>query len=243
MKKIVLFATALMLSATMMAQNVESTTLQVGTVTAQGYTLRLSQDEKTVRNALEQRLKDARLKTKKVDGYTACIDQLCADIASVPVNLYTKVEEQGHRKDRYTVVTLCVIPSDLTVNQADVQAGAQRFLSDFASYVTRHEARGQMEKEQDNLKKVQKKQASAVAAVTKINKSIASDQEKIADRKKDIEKYNQKIKECQEDIKKLEASIAKSQEELKGAEANVKAADETVRSAQSEVDKYRSIAE
>ena len=92
------------------------------------------------------------------------------------------------------------------------------------------------------LKKALKKQAAAVAAVEKIEKSIKNDQDKIIDKKKDIEKYQEKIKECQKDIKDLEANIAKSQDKKAEAQKEVEAENKNVKTVEGQVEFFRSMA-
>ena len=240
MKKIVLLPALLLAFVVANGQTAVSKSVQVGTVTVPGFELTIQKDAKLVQNAMDNRLKEADLKTKKSEGFVAALDQLFAEIATVPINLYTLVEKDG--KDK-SVVTVCVIPTDLTVDREVMQGNLRSFLEGFAQYVTRFEAKKNMESEQSNLKKATKVAASAVAAVEKIDKSIQKDKEKIAEKKQEIEKYNQKIKECQEDIRKLEANIAKSQEKKAGAQKDVEKANSDVQSVQGEVEKYRAISE
>ena len=140
-------------------------------------------------------------------------------------------------------MTVCVIPTDLTADREVMQGNLRAFLQNLVQYVNRFEAKNNMEAEQDNLKKAQKKQASAVGAVEKLDKNIAKNKEKIAGKRKDIEKYKEKIKECEEDIKKLEADIAKDQDKKSDAQKTVEQANENVKSAEGEVEKYRQQAE
>ncbi len=240
MKRILTLTAALLLAAGAMAQNVMPTEAKIGTVTAPAFTVTIQKSEKLVQEAMNKRLKEAGLKAKNDNGYVAAIDQLFAEIATVPINLYTKVEKESKNS---TVVVVCVIPTNFSSDQTDMQANARRFLEGFAAYVDKHEASLNMAAEKDNLKKATKVHASAVSAVEKIDKSIQSDREKIASKQKEIEKYNQKIKECQEDIKKLEASIAKSQSKRADAEKDVNAAQENVKAVEGEVEKYRSLSE
>ena len=239
-KRILSFTLIAMLFAGAMAQNIETVNIQVGDVTAPAFRLSIEKDVNLTQDAMNKRLKDAKLKTKKTDGYIAALDQLFSEISTSPINLYTKVEKDGRNASK---VTVCVIPSDLTVDREAMQGNVRNFLADFQRYVSRFEANNNMLAEQDNLKKAQKAQAAAVSVVNKLDKSIKSDQDKIADKKKDIEKYNQKIKECQEEIKSLEANIVKSQEKKVGAQKEVETANENVKKVQGEVEKYRSLSE
>ena len=239
MKKLFLLPAMLMAFSMVMAQNIETKSVQVGTVTAPGFSVTIQKKADLVQDAMNKRLKDAGLKTKKSEGFIAALDQLFAEIATDPVNLYTKVEKDSKNS---ATVTVCVIPTDLTADREAMMANVRRFTEDFVQYVTRFEAQNNMEAEKDNLKKAEKG-AKAVAAVEKLDKNIQKNKEKIADKKKDIEKYNQKIKEAQEDIKKLESEIAKDEQKKADAQKDVEKANDNVRNVQGEVEKYRQQAE
>ena len=239
-KKLLLFSAALVLFAGVKSQNVEATTAQLGSIAAPAFSIKIEKNEHLVQNALNQRLKEADMKTQKIEGFTACLDQLFADIATIPINLYTKVERDGKNK---CIVTVCAFPTDLSVNKESIQTNTQTFLEGFVSYVNRFEARGQLEEAQSNLKKAQKKLEAAESAVAKIEKNIKEDQEDIAEKTKEIEKYNEKIRNCQADIKKLEEKIAKRQEEKTKASQEVDKASENVSNVLKEVERYQKLAE
>ncbi len=240
MKKLLLLPAMLMAFTMVMAQNIEAKSVQVGTVTAPGFSVTIQKKTDLVQDAMNKRLKDAGLKTKKSEGFIAALDQLFAEIATDPINLYTKVEKDSKNS---ATVTVCVIPTDLTADRETMQANVRRFVEGFVQYVNKYEAQNNMEAEQGNLKKAQKSQSKAVAAVEKLDKNIQKNKEKIADKKKDIENYKKKIKECEEDIKKLEAEIAKDQDKKTGAQKDVDKANDNVKSVQGEVEKYRQQAE
>ncbi len=240
MKKLLLLPALLLALGTTMAQKVESTNVQVATMIVPGFTVTLEKNYNLVTNAMGQRLDDANLKTKKIEGFIATLDQLFAEISSEPINFYVKYEKNGKSK---TQVTVCVIPTDLTANRDKIQSNLRSFLEGFIQYVTKYEARLNMEVEQDNLKKAQKKQASAIGAVEKIDKNIQKDQDKIADKKKEIEKYQAKIAELQEDIKKLEENIDKSQEKRNDAQKVADKANDKVKDVEGDVEKFRSLSE
>jgi len=235
-KKLLLFSAALMLFAGVKSQNVEATTAQLGSITAPAFTIKIEKDEHLVQNAMNQRLKEADMKTQKIEGFTACLDQLFADIATIPINLYTKVERTGKNS---CAVTVCAFPTDLSVNKESVQENAQKFLQGFVGYVTRIEALGFLEEAQKSLKKAQKKLESAEASVTKIEKKIQEDQEDIADKQKEIEMFTMKIALTQTDIKKIEEKIGKRQKEKEKADQEVTKARQVVDEALKEVEKYQ----
>lgn len=240
MKKVLLLPALLLAFSTLMAQTVESKNIQVGAITAPGFTVTLDKDVDLVKEAMEERLDDAKLKTKKVEGYVAALEQVFSDIATDPVSFYTKVEKAGKGK---ATVSACAVPTNFTVKSDAIEGNLRAFLESFVQYVNKFEARKNMETEQGNLKKAQKAHTSAIAVVEKLEKTIQKDKERIADRQKDIEKYNQKIKECQDEIKELEAAIAKNKNKKDEALKNVEEAHGNVKSVEDKVEMHRLLSE
>ena len=219
LKKTIVAALVVLFGINAMAQTVQEATVQVGTLTVPAYTLSVEKDVKLVQNALNQRFKDAKLKTKSSEGYQAVIDQLVPEISTVPVNLYTKVEEQGKKKNRVTVVTMCAITTDLTIDQNTLRANVRSYLEGFTSYLARYEANQNMQAEQKNLRK------------------------KIADKQNEIKKLQEKIKDLEKDIADLEKRIEKNSGKKVDAERKVEEAKEGVSAKQGEVERYRQMAE
>lgn len=239
MKKVFTFAAAALMALGLAAQVPQETNAAIGDLTVPACTVSLQKDAKLVKGAMEQYLKEARLKTSNQQGYTVAVNQTVPSIAAEPVSLYTKVEKQK----KNTVVTLAVIGTDLTVDQTDLRDNAKSWLSDFVQYISRYEASQQMAAEQKNLDKAQKAADKAAKAAATIDKAIAKDNQKIADKRKDIAKYQEKIKACEQDIKNLQADIEKQQKKKGDADAKVNAANQNVNAAQDEVDRYRQMAE
>ncbi len=235
-KKLLLFSVALVLFASMKSQNVEATTANLGSISAPAFTVKIEKGEHLVQNAMTQRLKEADMRTQKIEGFTACFDQLFADIATIPINLYTKVERSSKSS---CVVTVCAFPTDLTANKESIQENTKKFLEDFVKYVNRFEARGFLEGAMKNLTKAQKKLESAENTVAKIEKDISKNKEEIVEIQKDIDKYNAKISEYQADIKKIEEKITKRQAEKEKADQEVTKAREAVDEVMKDVDKYQ----
>ena len=240
MKKVFAIAVAALMSLSLAAQNVQEGAAAVGSLTVPAFTLSVQKDAKMVQNAMAQRLKEAKLKTKNTDGYVAALEQVIEGVSATPISLYTKVEEQGKKKDRVTVVTVCAISSDLTIDQNVLKANVRSWLEGFVPYISRFEAMQQMEAEMENLKKAEKAQKAAANEVAKLEKEIAGDQKKIADKQKDIEDYKAKIKKSEQDINDLEKSIEKSNKKKAEADKALEEANKAVKEAQAEVDKYRS---
>ena len=243
MKKVFAFALAAAMSLGLAAQNIEESVAAIGELSVPSCQVSLQKDLKVVRGAMDQYLKDARLKTKSVDGYTAALQQVVPAISSEPVSLYTKVEEQGKKKDRATVVTVAVIGNDLTIDQAQLRDNAKSWLSGFVQYISRYEASLQMSAELQNLKKAEKVAASAASALASIEKAIENDQKKIIDKQQEIEKLKDKIKACENDIKDLQSDIEKQQNKKGEAQKKVEEAQKGVSAAENEVERYRQMAE
>lgn len=239
-KKLLLISAAMVLMCGAKSQNAQMTSAQVGPVNAPAFTIKIDKDDRLVQNAMNQRLKEADLKTKKSEGYVACLDQLFAEIATVPINLYTKVEKESKG---VSLVTVCVIPTDLTIDREIMQANTKAFIEGFVGYVNRFEARGHLEEQQDNLKKAQKKVESAESDVEKVEKAIKNYQEDIADKQKDIEKYREKITDCEKDIKKLNENIEKQQSKKAEAQKKLEEARENANTVMKEVEKYQKLSE
>lgn len=242
-KNIIFLAASLLVLGGLTAQNVQVNTVQVGPTTANGYTISIDKDLKLTQNAMEKRLKEAKLKTKKVEGYQACIDQLFADLAAVPVNFYYKMEEKGKKKDRSTELTVCVIPTDLTMDQEALQSNVRKFVEGFPQYVAKFEAATNMEAEQKNLEKAQKALKNAEEDLADLEKSIKKDEDKIASKKKDVENYKSKMESAIKDITDLEASIKKASDQKGSAQKKIEEAQEQVKKVEAEVEKYRRLTE
>jgi len=242
-KKVIVLALAAFIGTSLMAQTVQETTTMVGEKTVTAYTVSLQKDVKMVQEAMNQRLKDAKLKTKKSEGFIAALDQVFTEISQNSLSLYTKVEEQGKRKDKVTVVTVCAISNDLTISQSTINGNVHNFLQNFIQYVNKYEAGQQMEAEQANLKKAEKAAGKAAAAVTDLENDITKAQKKIEDRRKDIEKYQQKIADCEKEIADLQKSIEKNTGKKAEAERKAEEANQNVKAAESEVEKYRQLSE
>lgn len=242
-KKVIALALAAFMGVNLMAQSVLETTAMVGEKTVTAYTISMQKDVKIVQEAMNQRLKDAKLKTKKSEGYIAALDQVFGEISQTSMSLYTKVEEQGKRKDKVAVVTVCAISNDLTISQSTINSNVRNFVQDFAQYVNKYEANQNMQAEQANLKKAEKAADKAAAVVMGLDKDITKAQKKIEDKRKEIEKLQQKIADCEKEIADLEKSIEKNTGKKADAEKKANDAQQNVRAAESEVEKYRQMSE
>lgn len=236
MKRTLAMIVAAMILTAANAQVVQETTATVGNLTVPACTMSFTQDLKTVQNALAQRLKEAKLKTKNSEGYLAALEQVMPEISSSPVNLYTKVEEQGKKKNRTTVLTVCAVSQDLTIDPNLLRGKVRTWMEAFPAYIAKYEASASMDAEQANLKKAEKAAAAAASDLSDLEKDIVSDQKKIADKQNEIKKLG-------EDIKKLESNIEKNNAKKAELQRKVAEANENVKNVQKEVERYRKMAE
>ena len=239
MKRIFVLAITALMALSLNAQEVKETTVAIGNLNVPAYTLTIQKDKKMVQKALEQRLKEAKLKTKKADGFEASLGAVFAEIASTPINFYTKVDGS-----KSSTLTVCAISTDLSANQTTINNNVVKFLNDFTQYVAKREAAEKLEEAESVLKKAEKEQKSAASDLAKLEKATEKDRAKIADLQKDIEKWQKNITEAEKDIKDLNASIEKNTDgKLPDAKKRVQEAEKAVSEAQAIVDKYRQLAE
>ena len=242
-KKAMIAAMAVMLSVGAYAQSVIETVATVGMMTVPAVQISLDEDEKVVTEAMRTRLKDAGLKTRNNEGWLAAIEQVFEELSPSPISLFTKVETQGRKNNKLTVVTVCAVPTDLTQNQAVMNAALRSFLESFPQYVTRYKMQQNLVEQEENLKKVEKAAEKATAAVASIDKDIASLEAKIVAKRQEIEKLEAKIEECKADIADLEGKIEKAGGKKNEAERKANAAGADVKAAQSEVERVRMMAQ
>lgn len=244
LKKMIFAAVAVAMSLGIAAQTVQETVVTVGELTVPAFTMSFEKTAlKTVQEAVKLRFSDAKFKTKTVEGYLAVPEQVVTEIAAVPVTLYTKVSEQGKKKDKKVVLTVCVTTTDLTIDQNVMKDNVRAYMAGFPPYIDRYENLKIMDAEQSNLKKAEKAAAAAAADVAGYEKSIASSQKKIADKQAEIKKLQDKIKQCEQDIRDLEKSIEKDQSKKSEAEKKASAANEKVDKVRGEVERYREMTE
>lgn len=236
------------MAATAFAQQAQETIVTIGDITTMAYKVTVKQDAGLVQDAISNRLKEANLKTKNVSGYQAALEQVFAEISESPVNVYTKVEEEGKKKNKVTVITVCAYSNDLTNDQTRLQANTSRFAESLVDYVNRYANLQDLGDKQAELKKAEKELASANAKLESINKDIQSTQDKVAKKQKKIEDlraekqkkmddYDKQINSNQKDIESLNSSIEKINKKKADAEEKVQEAQKKVNAAQGHVDR------
>ena len=240
MKRLFVLAIAALMVASLNAQEVKETTVAIGSLNAPAYTLTLQTDKKVVQDALEQRLKDAKLKTKKSEGFQASLGAVFQEIAPTPINFYYKID--GNSKS--TTMTVCAMSTDLSANQQTINSNVVNFLNNFTQYLTKREAAKQLVVAQDALKKAQKEQKNAASDLAKIEKSTEKTRKKIEELDKNIKKWQDNIAEAEKNVRKYNAEIEKSTgSKLTDAQKRVQQADKAVNEAESNVEKWRQLAQ
>lgn len=246
MKKVFLFLIASTLIMGLKAQIVQETNAQYKDFTIPAYTVTVKQDKDLVTDAVIQRLKDAGLKTSKSSGYIIAENQTFTDIFSQPIDFYAKVDEQGKKKERITVVTFFAKSPNLTISQNELNVNVRRLTETFPAYVDRYEASQKVNAESKNLNKAQKAQSKAASALASIEKDIVSDQEKIAKKEAEIAKkeaeiakIQQKIEELRKDIEKLNNNIEKNSQKKSEAQDKVDKTNQDVQNVESDLNRYR----
>ncbi len=240
-KHILASIAALMVLIPAMAQSINETNVQISDFTVPAYTVSVNKDADLVEDALKERLKDAKLKTTKTQGFMAALNQVCTDLAATPINFYTKIEEQGRRSNKTVVITFCATPVDLSMDQNMLNSNVQRFLSNFVTYIDRYEASEKITSEEKNLKKAQKAQASAAATFADLQKSINKTQEKIDAKQKEIDKYKEKIAELSKDIKSLQGDMQKDNTKKAEAEKKLNEANAAVKAVEATIQQHRAM--
>ena len=240
-KRILLAAIAVLSLAPIMAQSINETNVQIGDFTVPAYTVSVNKDADLVEKALKERLKDAKLKTTKTQGFMAVLNQVSTELAATPINFYTKIEEQGRRSNKTVVLTFCATPVDLSMDQNMLNNNVQRFLINFVNYIDRYEAAENIASEEKNLKKALKVQESAAAVLADLQKSISKSQEKIDSKQQEIDKYKEKIAELTKDLKALQNDIQKDNAKKAEAEKKLNEANAAVKAVETTIQKHRAI--
>lgn len=244
MKKLFSLTITVLMSLSLSAQVViEETTVKIGPITTPAFTVTLNKDATLTQDAMKKRLKEAKLKTKNTEGYIAALEQVFAEVSEVPVNFYTKVEQQGRRDNKTVTITVAAIPSNLTIDQATMNANVHLFLENFITYVDKFEALKNMDEQLAELKKAEKVKSNAISNLADLEKSIVNDQQKIASKQKELESLRQKIDDCMNDISKLESNIKRNTDKKTDAQEKINEADKNVKIIEAEVERFRALAQ
>ena len=240
MKRLIIFVLTAVMAVNLMAQEVQETTANIGNLTVPAYSMTLQKDKKVVQDALEQRLKEAKIKLKRSEGYEASLGKVFTDIAPTPVNFYTKVEGNSNQ----ATITVCAISTDLSASQSTINANVVTFMKNLAAYTEKREAQALLELSLSTLKKAEKEQKSANSDLAKLEKTTQKDRDEIASRQKDIEKYRKEIEKAEKEIKELNAKVEKNTgNKLDEARKRVDEANKMVETAKNDVEKYRQLAQ
>lgn len=240
MKRLFAFAIAVLMVASLNAQDINESTVRIGNLNAPAYSLTLQKDKKVVQKALDQRFKDAKLKTKKSEGFDACLGAIFQEIAPSPINLYTKVD--GNSKE--CTLTVCAMSNDLSANQQSINSNVVLFLNNFKQYLAKREAAEQLAIAQEALEKAQKEQKSATSELARLEKIASKNRKKIEDLQSRIKKWQQNINDAEIDIRKYNSDIEKATNgKLPEAQKRVEDAGQAVKEAQATVEKWQKLAQ
>ena len=146
MKKSLILSLVVLLVSNLYAQNIEETTIQYGDYTVPAYILTVEQNEDIATAALLQRIKESQVKYTKTNGYIAVLNQTFDVIYSQPVDFYARVESQGKKKNRTTVITFFAKSPNLTISQNELNVNVRRFAENFVPYIDKYEAQFKMTK-------------------------------------------------------------------------------------------------
>ena len=237
-KHILSFIAGIIATTAVMAQTINSTSVQIGDIAIPAFTITVPQDEDLVEDALKQKFKEAKVKTTKAHGYVAVIGQTFGAIGSSPVNFYTKLEGAGRRGKQGTTITFAAMASDVSVNQELVSSNTRDALSEFAQYVDHYEASQLLEEEQKKVQKAQKNLESAQKKAEGLAKDMEKAQSKISSKKDDIVKLNNKVTDIKKEITSLESEIRKTTEKKAEIDKQVEEAAQQLKNAQAEMQKY-----
>lgn len=236
MKKIMIAAMAMLLSTGAFAQSVIETVAQVGMLTVPAQQMSIDKDAKLAEGAMRARLKEAGLKVRNNEGWIAAVEQVFEQVSPSPISFFAKIETEGRKSNKMTVITICAVPTDLTQNQAVLSAALRAYLESFPQYIDRYQAQLDLEAQEGNLKKAEKAAEKATAAVASIDKDIAAMQAKIDAKRQEISKLQSEIADLEKKIEKAGGKKSEAQRKASDADQNVKAA-------QNEVDRYRQMAQ
>lgn len=205
-----LFASLLILSS-LMAQNINESTLKIDNKIYAANTISLPQDKSDVQSHLKQWFKQKGFSTTNKYGCIAVIAQIHPDLASATIDVYAKAEKDP--KGDGCIVTLTGITDENTADAVWIR----KTINDFYKYVAANE----MANSEKKVKKAQKVLASAQGDVASIDKTIASMQSKTDDKQKDIDKLNQKIAEKQAEIEKLQEKLASIKKDISEIQSDI----------------------
>lgn len=238
-KKFSLFMLSFVLFASLYAQTIQETEVRIGDQNVPGFIATVSQDYKTVQEALKQKLKAAKVKTSTSDSYTAVLGQIVNEIASVPINMYIRIDNISRRSENSTSITICAMTMNIADKVPDLNNNVSRFLDDIVKQARRAEASVQLAADEKNLKKAQDNHNDATAELEKLNKTVQKNQDKIVSNQKEIEKLKSRLKDLENENASLQNSIDKAADTQQKLKKNIEETVNALKEAQDKVDKQR----
>ena len=240
-KRIIAILAIIMTAAIAMAQNIEETTIHVGSLTVPAFTVSIPQDDSRAESLMKKQFKEWRVSTTRQNGFVIAIGETISEFASSPINFYSKIYSEGRRDNKTTVITVAAVSSNLSVDQSTLNASVRKFLATFAKRVAQDEATEKVAEVQKRIDKVKKTADAATATIATIDKDIAKRQSKIDAKKQEIEKMQTKIENIQKEITEEEAEIQKYTTKKEEYTQKAEAANKEIEEANAEIEKYKSL--
>ena len=134
MKKILLsIAATICLAATLTAQNVKPTTMQIGSDKIDAYSTTVTHSQATTEEIVANTLKNLGLTVTNIDNCYAAIGQEVIGVANDKIDLYLRVETPENQP---TTVTLGAVPSEGSqADEQQIKKGLQTLLSNLSEQI------------------------------------------------------------------------------------------------------------
>lgn len=202
MKKITfLLVIGIMMTISASAQKPIQESVAVGKQLLPGHALVLKDlDVKATEAALASYLSKEGLKAGKADGFVFYGSQNTPKLGTLNVDIYTKVVQEGKKKDSRVKVLFVVTKGNmnpLTDADGEVNAKIELFLEEFYTYAYAfnveqkiNELNSDLAKEQKSLESAKKKKEKQQSKIDKMSKDISERQSKITTLQSDLEKTN-----------------------------------------------------
>lgn len=202
MKKItLLLVIGIIMTVSASAQKPTKESVTVGKQLLPGHALVLKDlDTKATEAALVSYLSKEGLKAGKAEGFVFYGSQSTPKLGTLNVDIYTKVVQEGKKKDNKVKVLFVVTKGNMnpvTNADGDVITRIETLLEEFATYAYAHNVEqkinslnSDLAKEQKALESAKKKRDKQQSKIDKMTKDITDRQTKITTLQSDINKTN-----------------------------------------------------
>jgi hypothetical protein len=207
MKKIILLiAVTLIVSASVTAQKPQATNVLIEKQNVPGYTLIVPDMSTAVlAGAVQDRFETVgKLKSSKVSGFTAYLNQNFPEFGTLNYDMYVKVEVEGKKKNNTAKLTFAATKGNYNpiTPTADPEITAQitRFLEEFVGYAQTYNVKV-------NIEAMKKELAKQEKALKSLNKEKEKQEKALNSTNGDIKKTQEVIDKLQLDINQASTSI------------------------------------